>query len=313
MRLDIIAVKKPIQLKDSSAAEAAATPSMIGMRVATTGSGVGVPRMSCTAGGKRCRGEGLERQAASSAAATQDGARRQRSPAEQSSTAAATPQTRADACSYSDSNGNGNGNGDGDGNSSDGNRDGQQQQQQQQPARLRQHHVEGRLQGLDGVRQRDGDGGERQVGCHMADGVHRGGARQGGQLILGDGLHGGESRESSSQAGYHAFLTSRFCKQEGFRCGGRRGEEEQALCYLSPPPRCKPCCCGCGSTHCYLHLLLPPTLHPPLGCCCQRFAAAAAAAACCHSFAAATPCDPSPKPPPPLLTLSNDAFLAPIR
>mmetsp|Transcript_10882 Transcript_10882/g.67225 ORF Transcript_10882/g.67225 Transcript_10882/m.67225 type:complete len:93 (+) Transcript_10882:3297-3575(+) len=44
VRLDSIAVTNPIQLNDSSAAEAIATPSMIGKSDATIGSGVFVPK-----------------------------------------------------------------------------------------------------------------------------------------------------------------------------------------------------------------------------------------------------------------------------
>ena len=43
VRLESMAVAKPVQLKDSSAAEAAATPSMMGTRQASAGAGVDWP------------------------------------------------------------------------------------------------------------------------------------------------------------------------------------------------------------------------------------------------------------------------------
>ena len=45
--LDPIAVKNPNQLKDSSAAEANATPTMMGTSEAMTGKGVAVPKIIC--------------------------------------------------------------------------------------------------------------------------------------------------------------------------------------------------------------------------------------------------------------------------
>ena len=59
VRFDIMAVRKPIQLKDSSAAEAMATPSMMGTRLAMTGSGVGCPRISCRQAGRQAEGAGM--------------------------------------------------------------------------------------------------------------------------------------------------------------------------------------------------------------------------------------------------------------
>ena len=53
---------------------------------------------------------------------------------------------------------------------------------------LHEHDVEGGLERLDGVRQGDGDGCERQVGRNVADGVHRGGPEDGAKLLLGDDL-----------------------------------------------------------------------------------------------------------------------------
>ena len=46
VRLDIIADKNPNQLNDNSAAEARATPTMIGNKAAATGNGVASPKMS---------------------------------------------------------------------------------------------------------------------------------------------------------------------------------------------------------------------------------------------------------------------------
>ncbi len=56
VRFDIMAVRNPVQLKVSSAAEAMATPSMIGISEPTTGSGVDVPMSSCR--GRQARGAG---------------------------------------------------------------------------------------------------------------------------------------------------------------------------------------------------------------------------------------------------------------
>lgn len=55
VRFDIMAVRNPVQLKVSSAAEAMATPSMIGISEPTTGSGVDVPMSSCRGGQGRAR------------------------------------------------------------------------------------------------------------------------------------------------------------------------------------------------------------------------------------------------------------------
>lgn len=52
----LVLLHAPIQLKDSSAAEAAATPTMMGTSDRMTGSGVGWPRISCGAGSRRQTG-----------------------------------------------------------------------------------------------------------------------------------------------------------------------------------------------------------------------------------------------------------------
>ena len=46
VRLDIMADKKPYQLKDNSAAEAMATPTIIGTKAPMTGNGVASPRIN---------------------------------------------------------------------------------------------------------------------------------------------------------------------------------------------------------------------------------------------------------------------------
>lgn len=46
VRLESMALMKPVQLKDSSPAEASATPNMMGTRLSITGRGVASPRMT---------------------------------------------------------------------------------------------------------------------------------------------------------------------------------------------------------------------------------------------------------------------------
>ena len=53
---------------------------------------------------------------------------------------------------------------------------------------LRQHHAEDWLQRLHSVRQTDSHCRKGQVGGHVTDGVHGGGAGNGLELGLGDGL-----------------------------------------------------------------------------------------------------------------------------
>lgn len=120
---------------------------------------------------------------------------------------------------------------------------------------LGQHNVEGWLQRLDRVRQRDGHSRERDVGGHVAHGVHGRRAEDVLELLLGHGLRGRQDR--AARAGEKA--SGKQCQMGGVerRRWGAGGE-----------------CSGCAGARAHAQ----PTADSVMLCCPQPTAASSSQA-----------------------------------